>query len=89
MLNVVYGVALIAAFIGLWIVGWYLFTWLLYGFLSLIPYVGKRHKHPRWDELNGINRRSSGNPHTDGARGGHPTTLDAPDAPAEPPVPSA
>ena len=58
MLNVVYGVALIAAFIGLWIVGWYLFTWLLYGFLSLIPYVGKRHKHARWDELNGTKGRT-------------------------------
>ena len=56
-MNVVYGVALIAAFIGLWIVGWYLFTWLLYGFLSLIPYVGKRHKHARWDELNGTKGR--------------------------------
>jgi hypothetical protein len=55
VLNVLLGIALIAAFLSLWIVGWYVFTWLLSGILSLTPYVGKRHKHARWNELNRIN----------------------------------
>ena len=58
VLNYVYGFALIAAFIGLWIVGWYAFTWLLYGFLSLFPYMGRRHRHAMWDELNRIKRHT-------------------------------
>ena len=57
VLNYLYGFALVAAFIGLWLVGWYLFTWLLYGVLSLFPYMGKKHRHARWDELNGIKRQ--------------------------------
>jgi len=57
-MNYVYGFGLVAAFIALWIVGWYAFTWLLYGFLSLLPYVGKRHRHARWDELNRIKRQT-------------------------------
>jgi hypothetical protein len=57
VLNYIYGFALVAAFIGVWLVGWYVFTWLLYGFLSLFPYMGKRHRHARWDELNGIKRQ--------------------------------
>ena len=57
MLNYVYGFVLIAAFLGLWIVGWYVLTWLLYGFLRLFPYAGKRHRHARWDELNRIKRQ--------------------------------
>jgi hypothetical protein len=45
VLNYTYGFALVAAFIGLWLVGWYAFTWLLYGFLSLFPYMGGTGMH--------------------------------------------
>ena len=57
MLNYIYGFGLIAALLGLWVVGWYVLTWLLYGFLWLFPYAGKRHRHARWDELNRITRQ--------------------------------
>jgi hypothetical protein len=41
VLNYIHGFALVAAFIGLWLGGWYVLTWLLYGLLSLFPFSGQ------------------------------------------------
>jgi len=56
MLNYIYGFALVAAFIVLWIIGMRVFFWLVFWQCSFVPHIGRKHRHGRWDELNGPNR---------------------------------
>lgn len=56
MLTYIYGFALIAAFVALWVFGMRAFFWLVFAVSSLVPYIGKKHRHARWDELNGPRR---------------------------------
>jgi hypothetical protein len=40
----------------LWYFGARLFVWTIFAVSSLIPFIGKRHRHARWDELNNTKR---------------------------------
>jgi hypothetical protein len=51
-LNVLGGIAVLLGFIFLWYVGVRVFLWLMFAASSLVPYIGRRHRHARWDELN-------------------------------------
>lgn len=54
MLTYLYGFALIAAFVALWVFGMRAFLWLVFFVSSLVPHIGKKHRHDRWNELNGM-----------------------------------
>jgi hypothetical protein len=46
------GLALVVGFIAAWYVGIRAFVWLVFFISSLVPWLGKKHRHDRWDELN-------------------------------------
>jgi len=54
MLDFLVGLALIAGLIAAWAVALYLFTAIVFGVSRLIPWVGRKHKHDRWNQLNRI-----------------------------------
>jgi hypothetical protein len=51
-LNVLAGIALVGGFLALWYFGVRLFIWAVFAVSSLVPFIGRRHRHSRWDELN-------------------------------------
>jgi hypothetical protein len=52
VLNLLAGIALVCGFIALWYFGVRLFIWAVFAVSSLVPFIGRRHRHARWDDLN-------------------------------------
>jgi hypothetical protein len=52
VLTYIYGFALVAAFVALWVFGMRAFIWVVFAVSSLFPHIGRKHRHARWDELN-------------------------------------
>jgi len=52
MLDLCIGLAKIAALAVAFVIGVRGFLWLVFFVSSLFPYIGKRHRHARWEELN-------------------------------------
>jgi hypothetical protein len=52
VLTYIYGFALVAAFVAVWVFGMRAFVWLVFAVSSLFPHIGRKHRHARWDELN-------------------------------------
>jgi hypothetical protein len=58
VLNVAYALALVVGMILIWWVGVRLFLWVTLALASLVPHIGKKHRHAAWDDLNESTRRS-------------------------------
>ena len=43
----------------------YGFAWIALAAVSLVPAIGKRHRHQRWDDLNRQSARGGGKPRED------------------------
>lgn len=59
VLNVVYAFAVVAGLLVLWWLGIRLFWWLILSLSSLVPFIGRKHRHERWDQVNEIPRTAA------------------------------
>ena len=45
--------ALLTGLAVLWVVWMRAFIWVTFTIASFVPHIGRKHRHQRWDELNG------------------------------------
>jgi hypothetical protein len=51
-LNLLMAFGLVIGMVLLWWVGIRVFVWFSLMLASFVPWIGRRHRHDRWDELN-------------------------------------
>jgi len=51
LLQIASAIAIIAGLMTVVALGLYAFCWTVLLLLQFVPVIGKRHRHPRWDEL--------------------------------------
>jgi hypothetical protein len=59
LLQIASAIGIIAGLLAVVAMAWFSFCWIVLLLVRFVPVIGRRHRHPRWDELTKRSGRGS------------------------------